>query len=425
MPVGGAPSERRPTTSRSCACMPAAAGDRQQMPVDVAPITGSQPGSFAHQVIRERHPAIIQDLQDTYPYPRPQHALLDELAHETLHGNITRLPYTARDRGYWNASGDAFYGRRWTDVPFLWAENYFYRRILEALRYFERGPWHRLDPFRAKKTSELHDHRVSALLEQLDAAAPLADADAFAALLHGAVWGNKADLGFEMSLQATGAATTDDPAPQLLVDDTTVAWTYLTEHQPRSIIVIADNAGPELICDLLLIDFLLRDPDRTIEIHLKPNPYYVSDATPADLLDTLRLLAGAGSAARHVAARLADHMRADALRLDTDPFYCKPERLTNAPAHLRERYAATDLVITKGDLNYRRLVGDTHHDPTTPFADACGDFPSRLLALRTLKSDVIVGLDADTLAAQDATNTAWRTNGSRAVVQTFFPRASD
>jgi uncharacterized protein with ATP-grasp and redox domains len=394
------------------------------MPVDLAPITGSEPGSFAHHVICERHPAIIKDLQVTYPYPRQQQAQLDELEHETLHGSITRLPDGAPGREYWETSGDGFYDRRWTDVPFLWAESYFYRRVLQAVQYFEPGPWHRLDPFRAKKTSELHDQRVTMLLEQLDATGPIAGADAFAVFLHGAVWGNKADLGFEMGLQAAGLTASHGPAPQLLVDDTSAAWTYLTEQGPRSIIVIADNAGPELICDLLLIDFLLRDPDRTVEIHLKPDPYYVSDATPADLLDALHLLANAGPAPRRVVARLADHMHSEALRLDTDAFYCKPERLANAPKDLHERYAAADLVIAKGDLNYRRLVGDAHHDPTTPFADACSGFPTRLLALRALKSDVIVGLDAHTLTAQDATNSRWRTNGSRAVIQTFTPEST-
>jgi hypothetical protein len=103
------------------------------MPVDLAPITGSEPGSFAHHVICERHPAIIKDVQTTYPYPRLQQAQLDELEHETLHGTITHLPDTAGDREYWDASGGAFYGRRWTDVPFLWAESYFPNRLL-ALR---------------------------------------------------------------------------------------------------------------------------------------------------------------------------------------------------------------------------------------------------------------------------------------------------
>ena len=50
----------------------------------------------------------------------------------------------------------------------------------------------------------------------------------------------------------------------------------------------------------------------------------------------------------------------------------------------------------KGDLNYRRLVGDRLWPPTTPFADVTAYFPGPVAALRTLKSDVIVGLDART-----------------------------
>jgi hypothetical protein len=39
------------------------------------------------------------------------------------------------------------------------------------------------------------------------------------------------------------------------------------------------------------------------------------------------------------------------------------------------------------------------------------------VALRTLKSDVVVGLDAATTARLDATGTAWRTMGTHAVIQ--------
>jgi len=127
---------------------------------------------------------------------------------------------------------------------------------------------------------------------------------------------------------------------------------------------------------------------------------------------------------RHLGSRgTAGHRqtgRPHALRRPAPRHRCllpQPERLADAPAELHECYAAADLVIVKGDLNYRRVVGDAHHDPTTPFADACTSFPTRLLALRALTSDVIVGLNAQTLAAQNATNTAWRTNGSRAVIQ--------
>jgi hypothetical protein len=74
-------------------------------------------------------------------------------------------------------------------------------------------------------------------------------------------------------------------------------------------------------------------------------------------------------------------------------------------------------VISKGDANYRRLVGDCHWDPTTPFQIAAGYFPTTLVALRTLKAELIVGLrqgEAERFQAQDP---AWRVNGKRGVIQ--------
>ncbi|MFJ9442507.1 hypothetical protein ACIRRH_11620 [Kitasatospora sp. NPDC101235] len=50
------------------------------------------------------------------------------------------------------------------------------------------------------------------------------------------------------------------------------------------------------------------------------------------------------------------------------------------------------------------------------------DLDSAVAALRTLKSDVIVGLDAAAVARLDGTGTPWRTDGRHAVVQ-VDPRA--
>ena len=183
-------------------------------------------------------------------------------------------------------------------------------------------------------------------------------------------------------------------------------------------IVVADNAGRELLADLLLIDHLLTS--YTVEqvvLHLKPAPYYVSDATPADWSACLRTLATAGADAGDAARRLAAAAATGALVIATHPFYCAPLPFHELPADLSTQYASARLVILKGDLNYRRLVGDTHQPAATPFAEATGYFPAPLVALRTLKSDVVVGLDAATTARLDATGTAWRTLGTRAVIQ--------
>ena len=62
-------------------------------------------------------------------------------------------------------------------------------------------------------------------------------------------------------------------------------------------------------------------------------------------------------------------------------------------------------------------MGDRLWPPTTPFADAAGHFPSPVAALRTLKSEVVVGLDAAAVARLDRSGAPWRTAGTHALVQ--------
>ena len=72
------------------------------------------------------------------------------------------------------------------------------------------------------------------------------------------------------------------------------------------------------------------------------------------------------------------------------------------PGDLHAELARMDLVIVKGDANYRRLLGDAHWPHETPFADVVSYFPAPVVALRTFKSEVAVGLapgQAEELAA--------------------------
>ena len=65
------------------------------------------------------------------------------------------------------------------------------------------------------------------------------------------------------------------------------------------------------------------------------------------------------------------------------------------PEELRRDLAQSSLVFIKGDANYRRLVGDCDWGKTSSFADICGYFHAPFVTLRTLKSEVIVGLEQD------------------------------
>ncbi|MEU6098860.1 damage-control phosphatase ARMT1 family protein [Streptomyces sp. NPDC047079] len=377
---------------------------------DAPAILADEPGSFAHGVLAARHPALIRAVRDAFPYGPGQRQALDALLTSATDGVIE--PLGTQDDERWAAWGARQYlGRSWFEVPFLWSESYFYRQLLQAVGYFGPGAWQGIDPFRPFKLAELDAPETDEELEAPDRLTGQPEQEQSRALLHGSLWGNRADLGFRLS--APGEATA---VPQLVADDTEALWSLLPAD---TLCLVADNAGRELIPDLLLLDHLLRHGrSRRVLLHVKPYPYYISDATTADVVDAVRRLAAAQGAAAEAGERLWAAMADGSLEVRAHPFSCAPLPYADMPEDLRAQFAEADLTILKGDLNYRRLVGDRLHPPTTPFADTTAYFPGPVAALRTLKSDVIVGLDAATEAALvTAEGQRWRTSGTHALVQ--------
>ena len=377
-------------------------------------ILGNEPGSFPHSVLAERHPAIIRQVREAFPYGPAQHRALDALLASCTKGVVEPLPADAHDRARWEAWGMADYaGRSWYDIPWLWSESYFYRQLLDAVGYFGPGPWQGVDPFRPFKLAELDSPETDEELAALDA---LSADDQDRALLHGSLWGNRADLGFRLSAAGAGTA---ERAPGLVADDSETFWSLLPPTGAGTLCLIADNAGRELVPDLLLIAHLFeRGRIGRAVLHIKPYPYYVSDATTADVLDALRRLTGAQGAALEYGRILWAAMTDGRLSLRAHPFSAGPLPYADMPGDLRAELATAALTVVKGDLNYRRLVGDRLWAPTTPFADVTAHFPGPVAALRTLKSDVITGLDAATEAALVAAeDQRWRTGGTHALIQ--------
>ncbi|WP_345585990.1 damage-control phosphatase ARMT1 family protein, partial [Streptomyces prasinosporus] len=367
--------------------------------------------------LAERHPAIIRQVRDAFPYEPWQRRALDALLVNCTEGEIEPLPADAHDRERWETWGmDAWAGRSWYDVPWLWSESWFYRRLLDAVGYFGPGPWRGIDPFRPSKLAELGSPATDEELAALDDLAGRPAEERYRALLHGSLWGNRADLGFRLS--AEGARETT-PVPGLVADDGERLGALLDTAGSGTLCLVADNAGRELVPDLLLVAHLL-DHGRIgrAVLHVKPHPYYVSDATPADVVDALRRLTGAGGAAARYGHLLWDALSDGRLTLRAHPFSCAPLPYEDMPGDLAADFAAAAVTIVKGDLNYRRLVGDRHWPPTTPFARVTEYFPGPVAALRTLKSDVVTGLTADTEAALTAAERRrWRTSGTHALIQ--------
>lgn len=369
------------------------------------PILGNPPGSFAWSVLHDRHPTLIEKVRHGLPYPPAPRRALDDLGAE-ITGVIRPLPLGAHDQDAWTDH----LGEPWDDVPFLWAESYFYRKLLDAVGYFAPGPWRGVDPFEPFKSAELSTPELRDDLAALDRLPTLSSADQDAALLSASLWGNRADLGFRVSVGHGDVDGDNDLA--LVVDQSPLLWSLLADTEPGTVCVVADNAARELVPDLLLADHLLTTGRATaVVLHVKPYPYYVSDATTADVLAALRRLT-------EVAAgrRLWDAVRDGRLVVRAHPFSCAPWSYHHMPADLADEFAAATVTILKGDLNYRRLVGDRTWPATIPFETVTAYFPGRVAALRTLKCDVAVGIPPETLAKLDASGEPWRTNGAHAVI---------
>jgi len=396
--------------------LPASLIDTASLP---PPILTSEPGSFAQDTLRRRIPAILQEAIDLNPdFDLPVQRNLDELGTELRSGRIRGLREDAPDVALWNEVSAPHFGRSWLDVPWYWAEAYFYRRLLEATGYFREGRWRGFDPFGAKKRTEWAADAAPAAVGALLTGLPADPAARFEQLFHASLWGNRTDLSYMVAAHLGGTANSHAERENLLVDDTAATWEWLWARRPSRIAIMADNTGTELLMDLALIDFLLEAGLASdVRLYLKPQPFFVSDAMAADVKAGLDALWAGGKAARALAERTEDALaRRDLALIEhwlcaTSLFYYQ------LPADLLAELARMELVIFKGDVNYRRLLGDAHWPGTVPFADAVSYFPAPLVALRTLKGEIITGLapgQAKRLAVEDP---AWLVNGRRGVIQ--------
>jgi hypothetical protein len=379
------------------------------------PLTGADPASFAYGVLHRRHRRLVEQARNANPYSPEQVDALDRLADE-LDATIGPLGAGGHDADRWREWAQPHLGRRWDEVPFLWAESYFYRRLLDAVGFFTPGPGYWLDPFGHLKAAELDSVALDAELAELDWIADVGADERLTAILRAALRGNRADLGFaahSAKFELPDVAVSED---DLVVDDT--ARIRATLGEGATVCLVADNAGRELLADLLLVDELLA-AGRAAEVllHVKPTPYFVSDATTADVAAVLRRLGAAGGHAAVAARRLQEAFRAGRVRLRTSWFHVAPFEFDAMPDELAADFAHATLTVLKGDLNYRRLVGDRAWPSATDPAVAAAYFPGPVVALRTLKSEVVVGVPADRVVELDRRVPDWRIAGTHAMVQ--------
>jgi hypothetical protein len=258
---------------------------------------------------------------------------------------------------------------------------------------------------------------VICIAKDVDALRAMEHEEAFVQVVQLSLWGNQADLCLQVEQGNVDG--------RIVVNHTERVWEVVRGLQGGVVHIVLDNAGFELFNDLVLVDWLLSSGyAQHVRLHVKPFAWYVSDATQADIAWLVDVcMQSPAEELRALAERWKQYLQHDRMLVETHWFW----NTAWAYHHIHEQapdlwttLSQADLVVVKGDLNYRKLVYDCQWDPeTTTFNEAIGpmwkDVP--LVSLRTCKSDVVVGLQVDQVAHLDALDKDWLVNGQWAVIQ--------
>jgi uncharacterized protein with ATP-grasp and redox domains len=378
----------------------------------------SEIGSFARRTIEERKPLIIDQILADYDYTSTIRAELYRFREELNIGQVQTLAEITSDREIWDEALKPWIGKSWLEIPWFLAETYFYRKVLEIVHYFQPGPWLGLDPYEKLKDKELQDSLV-VFVENFKSEEKSNGFETFQNACFNALWGNRGDLSNLDVFESDMGAQHD----RIVLNQMDQAYHYLRQKENK-VAYFFDNVGKELYFDLAFIDHLLESGlANSITCYLKNQPFFVSDVMPKDFMHAVDYLSSSNSeGAVKLAARIIEGIKARRLKIEAHPFFATSHMYRDFPDVLREEIAKHDLVILKGDVNYRRLFGDRHWPPTTPVLEAAGYFPTSFLSLRTLKGEIILGISAECIKSLEReAEEAWMVNGKRGMI-TFLQK---
>jgi len=425
-----------------------------------APLSACYKTTFAYPTIKDRCPVILCKAIDHLH--RERNVIGRELGEESREGvkkvveELSKLRYEMQTNkpilpivdslpssAVWNAYIANVEKREgtvaWFSSSWMLTECYMYRRIAQALA-LSTPSLESFDVFRQQKQEGFASSLPSMLSLASWLLATLSDVlageakaeDIWNILLQVCLWGNKCDLSISAGSKK---AASGDPvtglvalAPKILANNSRPAWRILEAKRGGDIVdIVMDNSGFELFTDLCLADFLITAGlASVVRMRIKNCPWFVSDTTPHDFTWTLDKLASSKEPVlSELGGRWRKHVEEARWTVHSDQFWTLPHtfnEMSEADPDLYSALAQADLVIFKGDLNYRKLVGDLNWETTVPLATAVQGFlPAPLLSLRTAKADVMVGLEAGKAEETAAVDKQWMVTGEWGVIQFAQP----
>jgi len=372
--------------------------------------SASQLDSFAYFTIKERFPKIYNDYcsgnyEDFVEYTTVEDALKNILEDKDcpdlsfIQGKETKTlkeffenePFFESEvlfyhvllsqKEYLKNKNDFFAIKKDTDYA---NEHDSYRKELENL--FNQGNYYQ----------NIKDQREKFLSKQED----------FRAILNYSLTANTGDLS-QLEINRPDSV-------RILHDDTDKCFNFIISKKHKRFDIICDNSGAELFSDIYLAVFMIiHDYVNKVVLHVKSYPYFVSDATIDDFGRLVNILTKNKSN-----SQLLELLSKKKIEVKTHKFWTEAKYFDELPKDLGINKNTTDLLIVKGDLNYRRLVGDKNWKSTDSFEKRCliKDIP--VIAPRVLKSDVLVGVEPIFVSMAKAQDKKYKTDGKWGVIQT-------
>ncbi|KAL2731288.1 damage-control phosphatase ARMT1-like isoform X2 [Vespula squamosa] len=418
--------------------------------------------SFAYVTLKDRLPIILTRIVDNFSRNKEQIAqkfgenateeikqmvgFISQLKNEIVTNKALKiLPIVENDSDNDAADWNKYLKDKtekegatptWFNTEWLYCECYMYRTL--AQKFLLMKALHTYDPFLQQKrdsfTHSLNTIKIlnNYLLDVIDKGTltELEKKQELLKFIQLNLWGNKCDLSL------SGGADSDqtgNPIEQLTIfhDDildnaSDFVWQLLNKQKPNDsniIDMVLDNAGYELFTDICLANFLVKfGLAGKIRFYVKRYPWYVSDANVNDFHWILDYMKKSSNPELKRTAQLSyDNLKNNIWTIEEESYWTGPYELAEMKEKDKVLYAKLSdakLVIFKGDLNYRKLLGDINWEYTTSFMQALRGFrPTNILSLRTIKSDVCVGLPlgkGEMLYEKDET---WMITGKYGLIQ--------
>lgn len=219
--------------------------------------------------------------------------------------------------------------------------------------------------------------------------------------------------------------------------------------------IVCDNAGFELFADLCLATWLVEQKIvQKVRFYVKKIPWFVSDVTPKDFTELIQMCCNTqysrqapppelkkplaegeapppgtsvtSAELQGLGKKFQRYYDDGVFVVSCEDFWTSPHVFKDMKKYdywLYRKLQYAVAVLFKGDLNYRKLLGERNVPPITPLLQALQGFqPAPLIACRTVKCDLICGLKKGRSEQLFKVDPKWMQTGDYGVIQ-FCPKA--